>query len=265
MGLPFAQNIADMAQLVGAPLHGVHPERWLRDHLGRGLSDAIQYGPFNSFGLTDISGRTSMGNMVPGTKLLDPATYADGNLNAALDAAGSLGGPVGGFVSNIGKGLVALSSGDTKGVVTAVSPRAVGDAIKGVSAGITGDFKTGSRKTSITDVTPIEAAAKSLGLQPRRFTAAQRDQGELYQQITSQRLAESRFKNRYKEALQAHDAEEMRTIAKEIRQWNAENPELRVKFKRADVIRAIREDRKPTLERMRAPEEIRKSTEYWRQ
>lgn len=245
-GLPGADDLDDLIDALGQWLgYGTNVRQAKRQVfervLGETLGNVALYGISTQMGL-DLASRLGMGNLIPGTGALIPA-----NPNKARDAA-ELAGPLGSLVANSAAALERLFRGDYGGAVQSATPVAVRNALKGVQMLGTGEARDDAGRR-IMDVNPLEAATKIVGFNPQRLAAEGRRIREIRydENIVNARAAEIR--ETWALGIVRDDPVAVRRAQDMLRQWNEQNPSMRIRVRPQDVLRRVRDMRRSRQER----------------
>jgi hypothetical protein len=245
-GLPGADDLDDVIDALGQWLgYGTNVRQAKRQVferlLGATLGNVALHGISTQLGL-DLASRLGMGNLIPGTGALIPA-----NPNKARDAA-EFAGPLGSLVANSAAALERLFRGDYGGAVQSATPVAVRNAIKGLQMAATGEARDDVGRR-IMDVNPLEAATKLVGFNPQRLAAEGRRIREIRydENIVNARAAEIR--ETWALGIVRGDPVAIRRAQDMLRQWNEQNPSMRIRVRPQDVLRRVRDMRRSRQER----------------
>lgn len=261
-GAPFAEDIEDLIDTVGQWMgYATKSKKKLRTWAVAVLGpDMAQIALKGISGLpwmpVDVSVRMGLQNLIPGTSMLKPSEK-----NKARDVL-ELVGPVGQFVptedTQLGRALERLSKGDYFGVLKSGAPVAVQNIAKGADMYARG-YAVDGRGKRIADVSPVEAVLKMAGLQPASLARASDKIGSVAQDIAIQRRTEDEIAEKWARGYVDRDEEAVRQAREQLAQWNADNPELRIRVTIAQIARRAREMRLSRDERFikSAPPEIR--------
>lgn len=174
-GLPFAEDLEDaadgLAQMMGYNFSSKKArQEFLESMLPRGIAQFIDEGVSGLPGAPlDVSGRLGMGNLIPGTGLLQQKTS---HTRDVLEIAG----PAGDFASRIFSGGLKVATGNVGAGLMEVSPAAVRNAAKGVDMAATGMYRD-AKGYKVLDTNTLEAALKSIGFQPNSVATIQEANG----------------------------------------------------------------------------------------
>ena len=224
--------------------------QFVADFVNTGISAALPWG--------DVSGRASMGELVPGVKLLKPSTqFRDSEIFAMAGVPGSM-------IESLVDASSYAMRGDVGRAAMRLAPNAVAAAAKGVDIIATGEIRNASGK-KITDGDAIDGALQMIGVQPKektRIGTRVRENQEL------KFLAQQEEKSIIKEWADAYEekgskarTEAMDDARARLRDWNAKNPEWRIVVKQSQVLRELQNRRKTVAELAvkSAPKELRQS------
>lgn len=260
-GLPFAEDLEDLADTIAARLGLKTPSLRLEiaraiDEVMPGMSPLLINGFVNAFVPGDVGGRTSLGDLFPGTSIFLPGADVGRELL-------SIAGPVAGMA----QGLLSTASGAgqwaayTAGIsdrpaslegiarnapVTMV--RAWADALAYVESGGVVD----RRGYLISDdLSAMEVMARALGFYP---TAAAEQYGliRVAQRVSNyQRDMAAAFYNAYVQARLRGDTAQANQVVREVREWNQEarGTGLEIANFQQNAIRRLRDARRSALER----------------
>jgi hypothetical protein len=275
-GLPFAEDIEDIADTLAARLGLKTPSLRLEiakaiDSVMPGMSPTLINGLVNAYVPGDIGGRTSLGDLFPGTSIFLPGADVGRELL-------SIAGPVAGAA----QGLLATGSGAaqwaayTAGLsdrpasleglarnapVTMV--RAWADALAYVESGGVVD-----RRGYIVsgELSAMEVMARALGFYP---TAAAEQYGiiRVSQRVSNyQRDMAAAFYNAYVQARLRGDTAQANQVVREVRDWNREarGTGLEIANFQQNAVRRLRDARRTATERTvrYAPRTAREQYDY---
>jgi len=245
MGLPFAQNVADIGSAAfgwaGKPTQFEYEfekgmQEWLGDDNGKMVADAIKYGVFNLNGIVDVQGRMSIGNLIPATGLLNPAASEfDRNSSVA-----NLFGASGGLSKQMTEAYQLMGMGEYSEAAVRALPRAFTSLAKSSEMLSTGKY-TNKAGNVVTDATTFEAIVKALDGNPARVADEQRALMRYYSAKAIRDGVQKRLNDDLLKAKIDGNSEDAAQVAERIRTWNAENPEYRVKINHATLRRKLRE------------------------
>ena len=245
-GLPFMEDIEDVidgaSQVLGYNLSTRKArEEFLDSVFGEMLGDFMESGISGIPGMpTDVSGRLGMDNLIPGTGVFKQRTS---NTKDVLELAG----PAGDFVSRVGTGtrsiLKGTVAGDARQVgrgVLELSPVAVRNAAMGAGMLASGTYKD-TKGYKVDDVTPIDAAFKALGFQPKEISKIQ-GQAWLSQTTTAYyNLRASEIRALWAAGISEGNKSKIADAQKALADWNKKNPSQIIVIRPTDIQRRVRE------------------------
>jgi hypothetical protein len=275
-GLPFAEDMEDLVDTIGQWLgYATNSKKWVHkffaetfgsEELGRVAARGIS--GFNWMPV-DVSLRFGMGNLIPGTTLLKPSEK--NKAKALLEFAG----PVGQFVpcegTMGGKALEKLRKVDfgadptavAKGVGKAaleIAPVAVQNVGRGVQMAYTGQYPDPRNRQGF-KVTGGEAALKMIGLQPSSVANQAAKQRDIYADEDIQKQVEGDIVEAWANAIVDKNPKGVDRAIARVREWNSENPQLKIAINNAQLRERVREMLIPQNTRIirNAPRELRGS------
>lgn len=262
-GIPFAEDLEDMIDTVaqymgytGNSRQELH--RFLKRVMGEEVGHIVQHGLLSaSFLRGDMSSRVAMGDLIPATALFKPS-----NQNKAGEIA-DLFGPPASMGESVMNAMTAFDAGGGAwGVIKALAPVAVSNAIKGVDMAMTGQYND-SRGRKVVEVDMLDAVLKGVGIQPSVVNAEQRPARMV--QLTAQRVRQvkANIHTLRAQAIVEKDPAKRRRADEMLRDWNAKNPDARLTINAASILRRVKEmnaERRARLMKT-LPKEIRQSAE----
>jgi hypothetical protein len=275
-GLPFAEDMEDLVDTIGQWLgYATNSKKWVHkffaeafgsEELGRVATRGIS--GFNWMPV-DVSLRFGMGNLIPGTTLLKPSEK--NKAKALLEFAG----PIGQFVpfegTMAGKALEKLRKVDlradfatsAKGFGSAaleVAPVAVQNLGKGAQMAYTGQYPDARNRQGV-KVSGGEAALKMIGLQPSSVANQAAKLRDIYEDIAIQRQVEGDILESWANAIVDKNPSGVNRAMARVREWNRENPELKVAINNVQLRARVIELQLPQNIRVirNAPRELRGS------
>jgi N12 class adenine-specific DNA methylase len=243
-GLPFSDDLDDLidtlAQHLGYAWNTKEQKTKLAAAvLGRDGAEFVLRGAsaFPGFPI-DVAGRLGMSNLLPGTGML---------LKSKQDKAGEVFealGPAGGIVRDAFKGEF--------------FPLAVRNAAKGIEMAETGWYKD-TKGRNVMEVDALEAIAKGIGFQPARVARETRAVGMAQQNVALARTVETELADRMATARMEQNPKAYQAAQDDLREWNAANPQARIRITSEQIARRVKEMRLGRSERVAkaAPRELR--------
>ena len=255
-GLPFAEDIEDIVDTVaaqlGLPMASVRLElAKLVDSVLPGASKAVINGALNQITEGDVGVRTSLGDFIPGTSVLLPGA------NVSREV-GSIAGPAANMILGVGK-----SAGDVLGAARNPSVTSINDVVRAFPVTMLrafGDAYAYQDSGAIVDrqgyvvspdVTARTTISRMLGFYPRA-ASAQYDAIRIAQRVSNyQREVSASFRTAAVKATLQNDRARLRAVYATVAEWNKANANtgLRIDDFRSKVRRAVREARRPGIER----------------
>ena len=245
-GLPFMEDLEDvidgMSQIMGYNLSSRKARQDFLDSVfGEMLGEFVETGITGIPGMpTDISGRLGMDNLIPGTGVFKQRTS---NTKDVLE----LLGPGGDFVSRVGTGsrsiLKGAVSGDARQVgrgALELAPVAVRNAIKGTEMATTGIYKD-TKGYKVSDVTPIDAAFKAIGFQPKDISKIQGAAWLSQSNTAYYNLRASEIRALWAQGISEGNKSKVKDAQAALATWNAKNPSQKIVIRPTDIQRRIRE------------------------
>ncbi|MFG0381114.1 PLxRFG domain-containing protein [Pseudomonas sp. zbq_18] len=238
-GLPFAEDAEDlidgMAQLAGYNFSTQKAkEQFLIDVFGDDIARFIDKGVTGLPGAPlDVSGRLGMGNLIPGTGLLQ---QRDDHSRDVLEIAG----PAGDLFKRMISGAHKAASGDLASGLLEVSPVAVRNFAKGADMAVT-DMYRDDKGYKVLDTNSLEAALKAVGFQPQSVAAIQEANwlGQRSKALYSMRAQEIRAL--WAQGVFEKDPAKVQEARAAVADWNAKNPDQPMRISVPDVMRRVRE------------------------
>ncbi|HGN2936705.1 TPA: PLxRFG domain-containing protein [Pseudomonas aeruginosa] len=238
-GLPFAEDAEDLidgaAQLMGYNFSTAKAKQeFLEGLFGRVLADFIDRGVSGLPGAPlDVSGRLGMGNLIPGTRLLQPAPA---NIRDVLEIAG----PMGDFANRILEGGKKIASGDIGSGLLEISPGAVRNAAKGVDMLATGMYRD-TKGYKVLDTNTLEAAMKMIGFQPASVATIQEANMLSQKAKAFYNLKAQEIRSMWAAGIFEKDQGKVERARQAIADWNRRNPDQPMAFRVPDIMRRVRE------------------------
>lgn len=249
-GLPFAgdaEDIADaLARLLGYNISVKQArQELLEDAFGRGIAGFIDKGITGLPGAPlDVSGRLGMGNLIPGTGLLQPKSSHTADMLEIV-------GPAGDLTKRAFEGAGKLLQGDVAGAALQVAPTAVRNAAKGVDMAATGMYRD-AKGYKVLDTDGLEAALKAVGFQPKSVATIQEANAEAQQAKNFYALRAQEIRAKWARGIFEGDKEMVQEARDEVADWNRKNPEQRMVIAIPSVMKKVQEMRKSKDERIAA-------------
>ncbi len=245
-GLPFVEDAEDLIDTFGQWLgYGTNSKKWVRnrmtDAFGTGGADVLMNGVLSQMGI-DLHSRFGMQNLLPGSGALKQSSVDKGR-----DAA-EFFGPAASVLQNAATALQELATGHADRAALALAPNAAQNAVKGLKMAGTGYAEDAKGRRTV-PVNVGEAFAKGVGFNPKSVA----DFGEIKRGLAQdQRMLQVKreeFTSAMADAILSGDTEARQKAMAEVRQWNQDNPEMRVAINPATVAQRVRAARQQGAER----------------
>ena len=255
-GLPFAEDLEDLADTLAQKLKvpGWQGARYetakLIDGILPGMSPVLLKGLVNQFVEADVAGRTSLGDLLPGTDIL----LAGSDVSRGI---GEIAGPAPSMLIGTAKfaaDVLAMpfSAGVTLETVAREAPvtmvRALGDTYAYLQSGAVVDRRG---YTVTPDMTAGTIITRALGFYPGS-AAAQYDMIRSAKRMTDyQREVVTAYRTAWVKAMMRNDREGARAIEDEVDGWNetAKGSALEIKNFAKNSQRALGDAKRPAMER----------------
>jgi hypothetical protein len=238
-GLPFAEDLEDvadaLAQMLGYNFSAKKArQEVLEAMLPKGIADFLDKGISGLPGAPlDVSGRLGMGNLIPGTGLLQEKTS---HTRDVLEIAG----PAGDFASRILSGGRNVLTGDIGAGLLEMSPAAVRNAAKGADMAATGMYRD-AKGYKVLDASHMEAALKAIGFQPQSVATIQ-EANSLNQRAKGfYNLRAQEIRAQWAAGIFEKDDDKVQAARAAIADWNAKNPDQLMVIRVPDIMKRVRE------------------------
>lgn len=232
-GLPFADDLEDLIDTIGQKMgFGTNSKKTLHKAAVATLGEAgAQFALYGVSGLSgipmDVAGRLGMGNLLPGTKLLNPSVKDKGR--EVLEVAGAAGGLA----------KKALDAAD-QGKAAEAMPKAFSDAAKAIEMFRTGEYRD-TRGRKVQDVNTVDGLMKLIGFQPQGVAAETRGITRQMRDVDIVKRVEADIADQWAEGIRNKSVEETNAARTRLRQWNEDNPDMPIKISMTQVIRRVKQ------------------------
>jgi len=263
-GLPFMEDTEDLVDGIGQIMgYNFSSKKVRQDFLdewvGEMMGDFLDGGVSSMSGSpTDVSGRLGLGNLIPGTGVFKERNNNTRDVLELLGPAGDFVARVGSGTRSIAKGAVGLDSNELKKGALEFAPVAVRNAVKGAGMATSGIYKD-TRGYKVADVSPIDAAFKFVGFQPRDISKIQ-EANWLGQSATSYyNLRASNISALWAAGVNEGNQTKVNDAKAAVKDWNEKNPNQKIIIKPNNIARRVREMRMDKADRVvkRAPKSAR--------
>lgn len=234
-GLPFMRDILDGIEtaggLIGKP---VNTEREIQialhdalgHEVGQAVNTALMDGILNLNPFVDVKGRMGMGDLIPATAYFSPTTSEYMKSSEISQVAG----PIGGLVEKIKESVALAQIGAYGQAGVQLLPKAVTSMGQGAIAATTGDYRNMKTGVKTNDATILDGIIKTLDAQPASIAKEGRVRGYEMKDKATQDYINKRWKERYNEALESGNRDQLRDVKQQIRDYNKDNPRYPIKF-----------------------------------
>lgn len=228
-GLPFARDILDVIEtaggMVGKPFNtereiqiALHTA--LGDGLGSAATTALLDGPINLNPVLDVKGRMGMGDLIPATGYFSPLTS---EWQKSKELSG-IGGAIGGLVEKAGNAMDYAKIGSYGQAAMQLAPKSVSSVSQGVIAAATGDYRNMQTGVKTNDASVLDGVIKMLDAQPATIAKEGRIRGLEMKDKAAIQYVKARAKERYEEALESGDRQQIQEARDAITAYNEANP-----------------------------------------
>ncbi len=251
-GLPFQDDLDDLIDALGNLLgYPTNSKKWKREVVSKMLGETA--GSLALSGIStslpiDLQGRLSMGNLLPGTGLLNPTR--DDQSRQALEMVGPAGAVASGLVDAV-----------TKGEPSAALPSAIKNGLKGIQAYRTGSMMD-SKGRKIANVDTVGAVGKMIGFQPSSVAQGYRRQNEVRADTAIQKNREQEIANLWAEGVAEGDKRKVQDAREQLVEWNRNYPRYRIQITGPQILNRVRAKRLDAKQRLikATPKEMRAET-----
>lgn len=236
-GLPFAEDIEDLIDTLGQALgFTTNTGKWLgkavRETLGEEWERPLLKGLGGMLPL-DLHSRLGMGNIIPAS-----AYFKASEIDKTRDVAEAVG-PVGGVFKSFQDSLQMLARGRWDAAAVNAAPKAVRDAYNGAHMLATGEAQDIKGRLTLKDVTPGEAAGKAIGFNPQRAAQESETKREIMQDKNLRTVRMDEIAGDWADGILRRDVEKVTEAMQRFREWNKDNPELRIDS--SSLMRSVQE------------------------
>jgi len=216
LGLPFADDLRDLFEGIAYRVFGkaFNLPDYLEGLLGKSNADALMYGVVSEKTRIDLFGRSSLGNVIPGTDVIRPGP---------TDWAEILGASSGFYESFFSAASMA-ADGKYKDALITASPRYIRDAASGAEIALTGSYRN-TKGDKIMDLDKTDAVIKSLAFNPANNARPGRDRSNAYDMKNMLKAKTDYFSKHLAEAIYQDDDARVDALYNEMDAWNERNAE----------------------------------------
>lgn len=247
-GMPGGDDLDDVVDTVAQKMgynwnNAAARHAWLVRVLGVGGADFVERGISSMLPL-DVSARLGMGNLIPGTAVLQKS-----NASPARDVQeffGPAGSVVAGFrevFDNAGGGKSLMET------ASPIAPKMLKDLRQAVDMVQTGQYRdTKGRK--VVDVDGVDALLKGIGFQPNAVAEPRRIERMLAQSSGMQRIIRQDISELWARGVAEQDAQKIESARSILREWNEKNPDSRIVMNPTSIAQRVRAMRLTSAERL---------------
>lgn len=258
-GLPFADDLGDLIdglmQRLGYSWSTKQKrQEFLQGLFGEAAGNFVEKGVSGISGMPlDVSGRMGMGNLIPGTGLLQK------KLDYGRDVT-ELFGPAGDFAKRAFQAAGQTVEGKPVDATFSLAPRAVANVRQAVDMASTGMYRD-VRGRKVIDTDGYEALTKAIGFQPNDVARVQQATFAQQDRIAQVRLAQGEISDAWAQGIAERDPQKIIEAQEQLREWNRKNPDSPIRIRPQDIQRKARTLMQSKEERIQktAPAAIRAS------
>jgi len=247
-GMPGADDLDDVVDTVAQKMgynwnNTAARHAWLVRTLGTGGADFVERGVSSMLPL-DVSARLGMGNLVPGTGVLQKSNTSP--VRDVQEFFGPAGSVVAGFRD------VFDNAGSGKGVIDTalpLMPKMFKDLHQAVDMVQTGQYRD-MKGRKVVDVDGVDAVLKGIGFQPNSVASPRRVERMLAQSAGMQRVIRQDISELWARGVAEQDAEKVASARTILREWNEKNPESKITMNPASIAQRVRAMRLTSADRL---------------
>ena len=247
-GMPGADDLDDVVDTVAQKMgynwnNAAARHAWLVRTLGTGGADFVERGVSSALPL-DVSARLGMGNLVPGTGVLQKSNTSP--VRDVQEFFGPAGSVVAGFRD------VFDNAGSGKGVVDTalpLMPKMFKDLRQAVDMVQTGQYRD-MKGRKVVDVDGVDAVIKGIGFQPNSVASPRRVERMLAQSAGMQRVIRQDISELWARGVAEQDAEKVASARTILREWNEKNPESKITMNPTSIAQRVRAMRLTSADRL---------------
>ena len=257
-GLPGADDLDDVIDTGGNWMgYATNTKKWKREFLedvfGKEMAAFALHGVSTIPGMPiDVQARLGLGNIIPGTGLMNPTKKDKGREVAEVF------GVAGGLAMSTMDTTEALARGDVRRAALSILPGAVRNLIQASEMAATGEYRD-TRGRLVQKVDGGDVIAKAIGFQPAEIAAGNRRMREVQADIDIVKTKQEEVNGKYARAIVDKDQAAMAEVRAEMQDWNQKNPDLRIKFNMSAIQQRVKQARLTKEARFikSAPQQIR--------
>lgn len=247
-GMPGGDDLDDVVDTVAQKMgynwnNAAARHAWLVRVIGVGGADFVERGISSMLPL-DVSARLGMGNLIPGTAVLQKS-----NASPARDVQ-EFFGPAGSVVAGFRE--VFDNAGGGKSLIetaSPIAPKMLKDLLQAFDMVQTGQYRdTKGRK--VVDVDGVDALLKGIGFQPNSVAEPRRIERMLAQSSGMQRIIRQDISELWARGVAEQDAQKIESARSILREWNEKNPDSRIVMNPTSIAQRVRAMRLTSAERL---------------
>lgn len=247
-GMPGADDLDDVVDTVAQKMgynwnNTAARHAWLVRTLGTGGADFVERGVSSALPL-DVSARLGMGNLVPGTGVLQKSNTSP--VRDVQEFFGPAGSVVAGFRD------VFDNAGSGKGIIDTalpLMPKMFKDLHQAVDMVQTGQYRD-MKGRKVVDVDGVDAVLKGVGFQPNSVASPRRVERMLAQSAGMQRVIRQDISELWARGVAEQDAEKVASARTILREWNEKNPESKITMNPTSIAQRVRAMRLTSADRL---------------
>lgn len=256
-GLPFMEDVEDVvdgvAQRMGYNFSLQQKRReFFQEAFGKAFGGFLEKGVSGLPGAPiDVAGRLGLGNVLPGTGLLQKKDSYTSDVTEMI-------GPAGDLFTRVAKSANMAGEGRIIDAGLEVSPTAARNVAKSIDMAATGIYKD-TRGYKVLDVDAYDALAKAIGFQPGAVATVQEGDRAAQLMVQRTRARESEIAAKWAKGFADNDDALKAEARAELQRWNEKNPETPIRIRIQDVLKRAQKMRQSRAERIAssAPREVR--------
>ncbi|WIF21962.1 methyltransferase [Shewanella phage vB_SbaS_Y11] len=268
-GLPFMEDAEDVidgfGQMMGYNMNTRKArDEFLDEIFGEMAGDFLESGISSIHGMpTDISSRLGMDNLIPATGIFKERTN---NTRDVMELAGPAGDFIGRTLSGARTAVQGAAAGDVRQVARGAleaTPVAVRNAVKGADMLESGMYKD-TKGYKVIDTSPLDAAVKALGFQPKNVSKAQNANYLAQSELAFYTLKAAQIRALWAQGVSEKNKGKVDDARAALENWNSRNPDQPITIRPTDIARRVREMNMTKDQRTakRAPTALRSKIAY---
>jgi len=225
-GLPFAEDLEDVVDTLGQWLgFTTNTGKWTGKTIGNTLGKEFERPILKGLGgmlPLDLHSRLGMQNLLPGTSFFKPS-----EVDKTRDVAEAFG-PAGGLMQNFSQALQLMARGKWDRAAVMAAPKAARDAYNGAHIAVTGESLDTKGRLAMKDMTAVEGFGKAIGFNPQRAAIEGETKRKLMLDKNLRTVRMDDIASDWADGILRKDTEKQKEARERFREWNKNNPELRI-------------------------------------